>query len=88
MEEVAVDEEKTYRWFDVGLAERNGDYQRALSIATELLERTPSDFEGHYRVGEILLKLGDEERALVSFKKAEEIFPIPRHRNAVEALSR
>lgn len=78
----------SHEWYDVSRAERKGDYEKALYIANELLERTPLDFDGHYRVGEILLKLGDKERAIISFKRAEEIFPIPRHRNAIEALSK
>lgn len=74
-------------WYDVRQAAQKGDLQAALRLADELLQRIPLDFDGHYTKGEILLMLGERDAALASFKKAAEIFPIPRHTAAVEALS-
>jgi len=88
IKEISSDESKPAEWYDVTLAERKGDLGKALSIADELLARTPLDFEGHYRKGELLLELGRRDAALESFKKAKEIFPIPKHNDAVEALDK
>ena len=73
-------------WYDVSSASRKGNLKEALSIADELLLRNPRDFEGHYRKGELLLMLDDRAAALQSFRKAAELFPLPKYENAVKAL--
>lgn len=80
--------QKEHDWYDVNYASRKGDLEKALSIADELLLRNPRDFEGYYKKGELLLMLNDGAGALNSFKKAEEIFPLPKYQSAVEALEK
>ena len=75
-------------WYDVSAATRKGDLKNALHIADELLLRTPLDFDGHYKKGEILLMIGDKEKAKESFLTAARIFPIPKYRIAVDSFSR
>lgn len=73
-------------WFDVQRAEREHDFDRAVKIANLLLIETPLDFEGHYKKGILLLKTGEREQALESFKRARELFPINTYKDAVTAL--
>ena len=75
-------------WYDVSATTRKGDLKNALHIADELLLRTPLDYEGHYKKGEILLMMGNNEEAKKSFQNAARIFPIPKYKAAVEATSR
>ncbi|HWL53011.1 MAG TPA: hypothetical protein VNQ90_11285 [Chthoniobacteraceae bacterium] len=77
---------KEYDWYDVSHASRKGDLHKALSMADELLSRHPRDFNGHYQRGEILLMLDERPEALKSFRKAAEIFPLPKYQSAVKAL--
>jgi tetratricopeptide (TPR) repeat protein len=74
-------------WYDVSAATRKGDLKKALHIADELLLRTPLDFDGHYKKGEILLMMGDKDQATESFKTAARIFPMPKFKAAVDAVS-
>ena len=74
-------------WYDVSSATRKGDLKNALHIADELLLRTPLDFDGHYKKGEILLMMGDKDQATESFKTAARIFPMPKYKAAVDAVS-
>ena len=74
-------------WYDVSAATRKGDLKKALHIADELLLRTPFDFDGHYKKGEILLMMGDKNQATESFKTAARIFPMPKYKAAVDAVS-
>ena len=73
-------------WYDVSAATRKGDLKNALHIADGLLLRTPLDFDGHYKKGEILLMMGDKEQAKKSFQTAARIFPLPKYKAAVDAI--
>ncbi len=85
-DELTQEVEKKPAWYEVSGAVHRNDFETALTFADALLKEHPFDFDGHYRRGEILLKKGDPAAALESFKRAAEIFPIPKHRQAVEAL--
>ena len=74
-------------WYDVSSATRKGDLKNALQIADGLLLQTPLDFDGHYKKGEIYLMMGDKEKAKESFQTAARIFPLPRYKAAVDAIS-
>jgi tetratricopeptide (TPR) repeat protein len=74
-------------WYDVAAATRKGDLKKALHIADELLLRTPLDFDGHYKKGEILLMMGSKEEAKKSFQTAARIFPMPKYKIAADAIS-
>jgi len=74
-------------WYDVSAATRKGDLKNALRIADELLLRTPLDFDGHYKKGEILLMMGDKIQAKESFATAARIFPMAKYKAAVDAAS-
>lgn len=75
-------------WYDVSTLSRKGELERALQVADHLLNQTPRDFEGHYRKGEILLMMNEQEKAKESFETAYTIFPIPKYKSAVDALSK
>lgn len=75
-------------WYDVSTLSKKGELEKALRIADDLLIRTPRDFEGHYRKGEILLMMNEPEKAKASFEAAYVIFPIPKYKSAVDALSK
>ena len=75
-------------WYDVNNATRKGELEKALQTANELLTRTPLDFEGHYKKGEILLMMGNRKGAKESFQMAFNIFPMPKYETAIHALSR
>lgn len=73
-------------WYDVTSAVRKGELENALSLADSLLQRNPHDFDGHYKRGEILLMVDKRPEALESFKRAAQIFPLPKYTEAVKAL--
>lgn len=77
---------KALDWYDVQRAERTNDLSHALWIATQLMQESPMDFEGHYKRGILLLKTGNRSEALSSFRKAHELFPIATYKEAVTAL--
>jgi len=81
--------ERTERnWYDVTSAVRKNELDKALALADELLERNPRDFDGYYRRGEILVMLDKQTEALESFRQAARIFPLPKYKAAVEALTK
>lgn len=84
---IATESESKKDWYHVISASRKGELSKAIQIADELLILSPNDFEGHYKKGEILLMLGQRQEAKQCFQTAFEIFPIPKYRIAVEALS-
>ena len=87
MDDFSGDGKEPYDMYDVTAANRDGDFERALKISNELLIARPLDPDLHYQRGKLLILMGNREDALKSFQKAAEIFPIPRHTDAVKALS-
>ena len=79
--------EESKDWYDVSAATRRGHLKDALHIADELLLQTPLDFEGHYKKGEILLMMGNKEKAKESFQAAARIYPISKYKTAVDSIS-
>ncbi len=85
--EIQAPKDVSKDWYDVSAATRKGNLKNALNIADELLIKTPLDFDGHYKKGEILLMMGDNEKAKESFQTAARIFPLPKYKAAVDAIS-
>jgi hypothetical protein len=85
--EIQAPKDDSKDWYDVSAATRRGDLKNALHIADGLLLQTPFDFDGHYKKGEILLMMGDKGQAKKSFQTAARIFPLPKYKAAVDAIS-
>jgi tetratricopeptide (TPR) repeat protein len=85
--EIQAPKDVSKDWYDVIAATRKGNLKNALNIADELLIQTPLDFDGHYKKGEILLMMGDRELAKESFQTAARIFPLPKYKVAVDAIT-
>lgn len=64
-----------------------GDYQRAVGYYTKAIEKNPKDAELYSRRGDAYFKLGETERAIEDWKKANEIHPgYPTFHNAREII--
>jgi len=74
-------------WYDVNMASRKGDLKTALHIADDLLLKTPLDFDGFYKRGEIQIMLGSNEKAKDDFQTAFKIFPISKYKAAADAIA-
>lgn len=85
--EIQAPKDVSKDWYDVSAATKKGNLKDALNIADELLNQTPLDFDGHYKKGEILLMMGDRELAKESFQTAASIFPLPKYKEAVDAIT-
>ena len=85
--EIQAPKDVSKDWYDVSAATKKGNLKDALNIADELLNQTPLDFDGHYKKGEILLMMGDRELAKESFQTAARIFPLPKYKVAVDAIT-
>lgn len=73
-------------WYDVSRSMHQGDFNKALEMADQWLSQNPRDFDALYTKGKIQLILGDRDGAFKSFQAAYDLFPIPKHKEAVDAL--
>ncbi len=85
--EIQAAKDEAKNWYDVSASSRNRYLKNALHIADGLLLQTPLDFDGHYKKGEILLMMGDKGQAKESFQTAARLFPLPKYKAAVDAIS-
>jgi hypothetical protein len=67
---------------------REGNYSLALQYADQLLKRYPSHAETLRTKGSLLLKIGEREAALETYRKAEEIEPDPRVAKQISELEK
>lgn len=67
---------------------RSGDLAIALQYADQLLSRYPNHVETLRTKGSLLLKMGERDAAIETYRKAEEIEPNPRVREILQGLER
>ncbi len=67
---------------------KQGNYSLALEYVDQLLQRYPQHVESLRSKGSILLKMGEREAALETYRRAEEIESNPQVRRQIEELER
>jgi tetratricopeptide (TPR) repeat protein len=67
---------------------KSGEYAVALQYADQVLNRYPNHVETLRTKGSLLLKMGEREAAIETYRKAEEVESSPRVREILEGLER
>ena len=80
------DRTETSDWYGADYYFDYRDFEPTLRYLDILIGKNPNDYYAHYRKGEVLLLKGDTAGAEQSFLKARDIFPIPKHEEAVKAI--
>ena len=71
-------------------AENRADYEEAISFLKKSIALAPTDFDGepYYLMGEAYAKLGDTEKALAFYKRAQQIYYSEKTQKAIESLEK
>ena len=77
---------ESHSWSDVSSSIDKCDYQKALSIAKILTEKTPNAYYGYAYLGNIYNALGDQKNAEINYAKAYELFPIKENKENLDAV--
>ena len=67
---------------------KSGEYAVALQYADQILARYPNHVETLRTKGSLLLKMGERDAAVETYRKAEEIESNPRVREILNGLER
>ena len=62
-------------WYDVDRNVRLGDFEKAITIGEELIQKTPQDPEAHERLARAYLAAGNLEKAKEHYAEAFRLFP-------------
>ena len=83
-----VASEKTLDWYDVDQSVRRGDFDKAIGIGEELMQKTPQYPEAHRRLAGAYLAAGKIEEARKHYAEAFRLFPSEENGKLVLAIEK
>ena len=86
IEDLASDEQKL-DWYDVSSNVRVGDYEKAIRIGEQLIQKTSQDPDAHEQLAEAYLAAGKLEKAKENYAEAYRLFPSDRNAKLLGAIS-
>ena len=86
LEHIKTTQELT--WYDVDRNLRNGKQDEAIRIGQELIQRAPLSPDGHIRLANAYLTIGDVTNANTHYTEAVRLFPSEDYQKLLNALTK